>query len=98
MNLLQSKECDNQNRNWNISGTAHLSDMFLYAKQTGRHPISAHIKHRTIEIIIINKIKENRCRMFFGTPCMIQLKWLLRYLTFNMLRLFSIGDCLHFKC
>ena len=70
MNLLYTIGFDNQNRNGNISGTAHLSGMFLYAKQTVGHPISAHINHKTIEIIIINKKKENRCRISFGTPCM----------------------------
>jgi hypothetical protein len=31
----------------------------------------AHIKHRNIEIIIINNIKEKRCRIFLGhPPCM----------------------------
>ena len=30
----------------------HLSlDMFLYAKRTGGHPISAHIKHCTVALI-----------------------------------------------
>jgi hypothetical protein len=51
MNLLQTIEFDNQNRNQNISGTACLSDLCLYAKQTGGHPITFHTKHRTVALI-----------------------------------------------
>ena len=42
---------DNLNRNQNISGTACLSDLCLYAKRTGGHPITAHVKHRTVALI-----------------------------------------------
>jgi hypothetical protein len=48
MNLLKTIEFDNQNRNQNISGTAYLSDMFLYAKRTGGHHTSANTKHTTV--------------------------------------------------
>ena len=51
MNVLQTIEFDNRNRNQNISGTACLSDLCLYAKRTGGHPITAHIKHRTVALI-----------------------------------------------
>ena len=44
-------EFDKQNQNLNISGTDYLSDMFLYAKRTGGHPIYAHIKHSTSALI-----------------------------------------------
>ena len=51
MNLSSTIGFDNQNWNRNISGTAYLSDMFLYEKQTGGTPISAHIKHITVALI-----------------------------------------------
>ena len=51
MNLFQSIEFDNQNRNQNISRTAYRSDHCLYAKRTGGHPLTAHIKHRTVALI-----------------------------------------------
>ena len=51
MNLLETIGFDNQTRNQNISGTAYLSDMCLYAKRTGGHPITAHVKHITVALI-----------------------------------------------
>ena len=33
------------------SGTDYRSEMFLYAKQTGGHPLSAHITQRTVALI-----------------------------------------------
>jgi hypothetical protein len=51
MNLLQTIEFNNQNQNQNISGTACLSDLCLYAKRTGGHPLTAHIKHGTVVLI-----------------------------------------------
>ena len=51
MNLLQTTGFDNRNRNQNISGTACLSDLCLYAKRTGGHQLTAHIKYRTVALI-----------------------------------------------
>jgi hypothetical protein len=51
MDLLQTIGFDNQNRNKIISGTVYCSDLCLYAKRTGGHPFTAHIKHRTVAII-----------------------------------------------
>ena len=51
MNMLLTIGFDNQNRNRNISDAAYLSDMFLYAKQIGGPPISAHIKHINVALI-----------------------------------------------
>ena len=45
MNTLQTIEFDDKNRNKNISGTIYRSDLCLYAKRTGGHRITAHIKH-----------------------------------------------------
>ena len=51
MNLFQSIEFDNRKRNQNISRTAYRSDHCLYAKRTGGHPLTAHIKHIPVALI-----------------------------------------------
>ena len=47
----------------------YVSIKLKRVKRTGGHPISAHIKHITIEIIFINNIKGNRCQILYVTPC-----------------------------
>jgi hypothetical protein len=51
MSLLLTIGFDNQNQNQNISGTAYSTDLCLYAKRTGGHPFTGHVKHRTVSLI-----------------------------------------------
>ena len=49
--MYQTSRFEFQNGFENISGTAQLYSMFLYAKRTEGPPISAHIKHRNVAFI-----------------------------------------------
>ena len=72
MNLLQTIEFDNSYRNKNISGTVYRSDLCLYAKRAGGRHLTAHIKQRPAAFLWTEISGEIKCRISFGTPCILQ--------------------------